>query len=250
MPFQAVATQRLYEQVAKQVADLIARGEFGPGDRLPPERDLARLLGVSRPTVREAMIALEIAGLVEVRVGAGIFVTLQATVERADAAVRRIARAGPSPMELLGARLLIEPEVAARAAAMAEPEALQAIAETLEQMEAAVDTPAHRAADQLFHGRIAAATHNTVLVSLVDEIWGQMFTPLFERMGARSGLIPQARDATLDEHQAIYKAIAAGDSAGARRAMTNHLSNVERILAEGDAGDQIDPLLASAGVAR
>ena len=75
MPFQAVATQRLYEQVAGQVTDLVARGEFKPGDRLPPERDLAKLLGVSRPTVREAMIALEMAGLVEVRVGAGTFVT-------------------------------------------------------------------------------------------------------------------------------------------------------------------------------
>ena len=82
MPFQAVATQRLYEQVAGQVTDLVARGEFKPGDRLPPERDLAKILGVSRPTVREAMIALEIAGLVEVRVGAGTFVTEKAKTER------------------------------------------------------------------------------------------------------------------------------------------------------------------------
>ena len=82
MPFQAVATQRLYEQVAGQVTDLVARGEFKPGDRLPPERDLAKLLGVSRPTVREAMIALEIAGLVEVRVGAGAFVTDKAGSQR------------------------------------------------------------------------------------------------------------------------------------------------------------------------
>src|ERR1700742_4999805 len=79
MPFQAVATQRLYEQVAGQVTELVARGEFKPGDRLPPERDLAKMLAVSRPTVREAMIALEIAGLVEVRVGAGTFVTDKAS---------------------------------------------------------------------------------------------------------------------------------------------------------------------------
>ena len=84
MPFQAVATQRLYEQVAGQVTDLVARGEFKPGDRLPPERDLAKLLGVSRPTVREAMIALEIAGLVEVRVGAGTFVTDKASTNGAS----------------------------------------------------------------------------------------------------------------------------------------------------------------------
>ena len=89
MPFQAVATQRLYEQVAGQVTELVARGEFKPGDRLPPERDLAKVLGVSRPTVREAMIALEMAGLVEVRVGAGTFVTDKAKNGETDGAAVR-----------------------------------------------------------------------------------------------------------------------------------------------------------------
>ena len=70
MPIQTVESQRLYQQVAGQLGELIRQGEFLPGDRLPPERDLARQLGVSRPTVREAMIALEIAGLVEVRTDA------------------------------------------------------------------------------------------------------------------------------------------------------------------------------------
>src|SRR5688572_10659467 len=110
VPFQAVATQRLYEQVAGQVTDLVARGEFKPGDRLPPERDLAKLLGVSRPTVREAMIALEIAGLVEVRVGAGAFVTDKAVVSGA-ANGRLFEGVGSSPLELIAARRTIEPEV-------------------------------------------------------------------------------------------------------------------------------------------
>jgi DNA-binding FadR family transcriptional regulator len=74
VPFQAVAAQRLYEQVAEQISALIAAGEFRPGDRLPPERDLARQLRVSRPVIREAMIALELAGSVEVRTGAGTYV--------------------------------------------------------------------------------------------------------------------------------------------------------------------------------
>src|SRR5690606_33485005 len=74
MPIQLVEAQRLYQQVADQISGLIRTGELGSGARLPPERELARQLGVSRPVVREAMIALEIAGLVEVRVGAGAFV--------------------------------------------------------------------------------------------------------------------------------------------------------------------------------
>src|SRR6185312_10296733 len=111
MPFQAVATQRLYEQVAGQVTELVARGEFKPGDRLPPERDLAKMLAVSRPTEREAMIALEIAGLVEVRGGAGTFVTDKArlvngtSTNGTDISVHRLFEGvGSSPLELVAAR--------------------------------------------------------------------------------------------------------------------------------------------------
>src|SRR3954465_10216332 len=145
MPFQAVATQRLYEQVAGQVTDLVARGEFKPGDRLPPERDLAKLLGVSRPTVREAMIALEIAGLVDVRVGAGVFVTDKAKNGTANGATngRLFEGAGSSPVELVAARRTIEPEVAALAAKCASAAEIVAIAETIAMISAAQDTPEH-----------------------------------------------------------------------------------------------------------
>ena len=74
MPFQPIDSQRLYQKVADQIGELIRSGEFKPGHRLPPERDLSKQLGVSRPVVREAMIALELAGLIEVRTGAGTFV--------------------------------------------------------------------------------------------------------------------------------------------------------------------------------
>ncbi|HEX3063454.1 MAG TPA: GntR family transcriptional regulator, partial [Usitatibacter sp.] len=74
MPLQAVDNRRLYRQIADQIAALIERGEYGPGQRLPPERDLAKQLGVSRPSVREALIALEVEGYVEVRVGSGVYV--------------------------------------------------------------------------------------------------------------------------------------------------------------------------------
>jgi DNA-binding FadR family transcriptional regulator len=239
MPFQAVATQRLYEQVASQVTELVARGEFKPGDRLPPERDLAKLLGVSRPTVREAMIALEMAGLVEVRVGAGTFVTDKAK-PNGEPTGRLFEGAGSSPFALIAARRTIEPEVAALAARNATQAEVAAIAETITMIGAAKDTPQHRAADHLFHVRIGLASHNAVLTAIVDECWADMYSPMFERMGALTGLIesrcsPQQRDKTKLEHGEIYLAIAAHDPAAARAAMNRHLEGVERILHEGDA---------------
>jgi DNA-binding FadR family transcriptional regulator len=251
MPFQAVATQRLYEQVAGQVTDLVARGEFKPGDRLPPERDLAKALGVSRPTVREAMIALELAGLVEVRVGAGTFVTDKAKANGTNG--RLFEGAGSSPFELIAARRTIEPEVAALAAQLATPAETAAIAETIALIGAARDTPEHRAADHLFHVRVGLASHNAVLTAIVDECWADMYSPMFERMGAITGLIasrcsPQQRDKTNAEHGEVYRAIAAHDPDAARAAMDRHLAGVERILHEGDAREA--ETLRLAGAAR
>jgi len=232
MPFQAVATQRLYEQVAGQVTDLVARGEFKPGDRLPPERDLAKVLGVSRPTVREAMIALEIAGLVEVRVGAGTFITDRAA---AGNGAHRLDGTGASPLQAIAARRLVEPSIAALAARMADKDDLAGIAETFEMMRHSAGTPAHRAADRLFHTRVAAATKNEVLAAIVDGIWAELFTPMFERMGTRSGLVAQERSEILVQHEAVYRAIAARDGPAAAAAMDRHLAITEHILAEGEA---------------
>ncbi len=242
MPFRAVATQRLYEQVASQVADLVVRGEFKPGDRLPPERDLAKALGVSRPTVREAMIALEMAGLIEVRVGAGTFVTEKAS-RNGETNARLFEGAGSSPFELIAARRIIEPEVAAAAAQVATRAEIDAIAETVRMIGAATDTPSHRSADHLFHVRIGLASHNSVLTEIVDDCWAEMYSPMFERMGAITGLIvarcsPQQRDTTVAEHEAVYRAIAAHDPAAARAAMDAHLIGVEAILAGGEAAEQ------------
>ncbi len=244
MPFQAVATQRLYEQVAGQVTDLVARGEFKPGDRLPPERDLAKMLGVSRPTVREAMIALEIAGLVEVRVGAGAFVTDKAVTNGAAASNGRLfENVGSSPLELIAARRTIEPEVAALAAQLATPDEIAAIAETVAMIAAATDTASHRAADHQFHVRIGLASHNNILTTIVDECWAEMYSPMFERMGAITGLIitrcsPQQKDTTIAEHEKVYRAIAARDPDAARAAMDAHLIGVEAILIGGDAAEK------------
>ena len=121
MPLQLVEPRRLYRQIADQIAGLIAAGEFPPGSRLPAERELAAKLGVSRASVREAIISLEIGGLVEVRVGTGIFVTAKQRPE-----VDRDA--GPGPFELLNARKLVEGEIAALAAVGATADDIEALA--------------------------------------------------------------------------------------------------------------------------
>src|SRR5512142_3187153 len=106
MPIQTVDTDRLYRKIARQLSELIASGEFAPGQRLPAERELAQQLGVSRPSVREALIALEIEGKVEVRVGAGVFVAPPRPVGLPPLSTDE----GEGPFELIRARRVVEGE--------------------------------------------------------------------------------------------------------------------------------------------
>lgn len=223
MPLQPIESQRLYQQVARQLRDMIAAGEFRPGERLPAERDLARTLGISRPTVREAMVALDIAGLVEIRTGAGIFVATQNAETGFDA--------GPGPFDLLAARRLVEGEVAAEAAVKADAAALAVIAAAIDDFERAAAAGQHgNEQDRAFHLGIAAATGNAVLVTLVDGLFRGMFEPLFERLSAQVGL-PENQRMTLADHRLIQAALERRDPDAARVAMHRHLNNVEAIVA-------------------
>jgi DNA-binding FadR family transcriptional regulator len=131
MPFHSIEPRRLYRQIADQIRTLIKSGEFPAGARLPPERDLAKQLGVSRPSVREALIALEVEGLVEVRIGSGIYVQ----PGNEDAGVGDAHEAEAGPYELLRARYVIEAECAALAAKSAKKPQLVAISDALEEMQ-------------------------------------------------------------------------------------------------------------------
>src|SRR3546814_9940537 len=126
MPFQPIEPRRLYRQIADQLRVLIQAGDFPVGARLPPERDLALKLGVSRPSVRVALIALELEGLVEVRMGSGIYVRSR------DAADSVVAE---SPLETIRARQLVEGELAAQAAELAQPAQVSGLREALQAMQ-------------------------------------------------------------------------------------------------------------------
>ena len=116
MPLQSIETRRLYQQIAQQLQQLILAGEFAPGSRLPAERELATQLGVSRPSVREALIALEVEGWVEVRTGSGVYV-----LERSARTGERLPVNAWGPLEVIRARRVIEGEIAALALVTAKP---------------------------------------------------------------------------------------------------------------------------------
>jgi DNA-binding FadR family transcriptional regulator len=237
MPFQPIVSQRLYQQVAGQIGELIRAGQFPAGHRLPPERDLAKSLGASRPVVREAMIALEIAGLVEVRGGSGAYVKAPSewVANRIQGGLMQVLTdAGPSPFDVIAARLLIEGETVFAAASEATKADLEGIAETITMMRSAIafGEPSEKI-DRLFHTRIAAATHNTVLPPIVESLWDGQFAPVFTALSTRTHL-PQNRAATLRDHSRIADALLAHDAIEARTAMRAHLGEVLRVLMRDD----------------
>ncbi|MBX4936460.1 FadR/GntR family transcriptional regulator [Rhizobium binae] len=226
--FSPVESRRLYRQVADQIRLMIASGELAVGQRLPAERELAEQLSVSRPTVREALIVLEVEGLVNIRMGSGIYVVR-----------RHAANAGASdrepvegPFELLQARAIIECAIAEEAAGCAKPEGVALLDEALMRMSGGVhEASTVLAADRAFHTGIAAIVGNATLVRVTGEMFDMRMTPYFAKLASHfEG--PTTWRSALVEHQAIRNAIAAGDTAGAKAAMRVHLTMSQKRFSE------------------
>ena len=221
MPLQAVEPQRLYRQIADQLRALIQSGEFVAGNRLPAERDLAKQLGVSRPSVREALIALEVEGWVEVRTGSGVYVLDRA--QHTQSAEKTIATTEWGPLELIRARRVVEGEMAAIAALQAKRKHLDAMRQALADMTrdaSAGVLPLE--GDRAFHSAIVESTGNVVLVETVHSFWDSRRGPLFTRLGGYFETVQSWRSA-IAEHTTILDAIAARDGPGARAAMHTHM---------------------------
>ncbi len=218
MPLQTVEPRRLYRQIADQISELISEGEYTPGSRLPPERDLAKQLGVSRPSVREALIALEVEGLLDVRVGSGIYVSQPG--ERGE---RDALQGDAGPFEVTHARWLIEGECAALAAknaSAAQQRAIRAAHADLIKKSKRDHNPLD--ADRLFHLSIAEASGNSALMLLVQTLWDQRMGPLYRSL-ERKLEYPKMAAETVREHQAVVSAIARRDARAARNAMRRHM---------------------------
>ena len=228
MPIQTVEPQRLYRQIAEQLRQLMASGEFAVGSRLPAERDLAVQLGVSRPSVREALIALEVEGMIEVRTGSGIYVQSTTAAKRPPAHTASDTSTEWGPLEVMSARILVESEVAALAAQNAQEKNIQAIRDGLQKMKqeaARHEIPCE--GDEAFHEAIAQACGNSVLHDTVQRFWIARKGPLFARLGDYFEH-PASWQAAIAEHQAVLDAIEAGDANAARKAMQKHLKQAHK----------------------
>jgi GntR family hexuronate regulon transcriptional repressor len=219
-------TRKLYQQVASTIMESIMSGKYKPGDRLPSERDLAAAFKVSRPTIREAMIALEIRGLAETRHGSGIYVTDQppASMSGGDLDI--------GAFELTEARRLFEGEAAALAATTITDECLQELNGIIAEM---IDENARKqqdwTADRRFHIAIARATRNTAIASVIENLLDMRHkSPLCVYMlerARRVGVQPR-----VSEHRRILVALGRHDPRAARNAMRDHLARViEDLLA-------------------
>ena len=221
MALKIVETQRLYRQIADQLRTAIQAGEWQVGERLPAERDLAKQLGVSRPSVREALIALEVEAFVEVRTGSGVY------VRKGPAASGTQATPAPptewGPLELIRARRVLEGEIAAIAATSAKRKDIAAMGLALETM---VDDAGKGIlplqGDRDFHCAIVQTCGNSVLIDTVQRFWDARRGPMFERMIDHFET-PESWNMAIEEHRKILAAIRQHDAAQARAAMHEHM---------------------------
>jgi GntR family transcriptional repressor for pyruvate dehydrogenase complex len=209
---------RLYRDIARRLMDRINDGTYPVGGRLPAEREISAEFNVSRPTVREAIIALEVQGVVEVRVGSGAYVRRQTSAAETPGF-------GVTAFELTEARLLFEGEAAALAATNISDEELAELAALVERIGKQQTTELAEADDREFHMLIARATRNAAIVRTIDSLW-----TLRQTSPDCALLHAKARTAqvkpVIEEHMAVVEALRSRDPARARAAMRTHLGAV------------------------
>ena len=223
--YKAVRSARLYEQIVQQIEDSILNGALKPGDQLPAERDLAQQFGVSRTAVREAVKALREKGLVEAFSGRGTFITngtSQAVKQSLDLHARFAQSEGSS--QLVEVREILEPEIAALAAARAEAQHIAMMSEAITVMDDAVDdVDAFIEADLDFHLALAEAAANPLILSLIDSIVG-----LLREQRTRTFYVEGGPQRGQYHHKKILKAVQDRDPEAAREAMKAHLKQVRQ----------------------
>jgi len=261
MPVKSIHNRRLYQQIADQLRGMINRGEYPPGSYLPPERELSQQFGVSRTSLREALIALEVIGLVRVRVGDGVSVVGPESASNdaaagpaSDRVLDRAMHRNPwvldpelgivanfdaeiPPFSLLQARRLVEPETAALAAGHATDAEITGIEEALQRNIADNrNRSATHPGDRLLHIRIADASGNPAYALLIRHLLGHKYGAMFQRVQElyTSADMPSRSES---QHAAIVAAIRERDPDAARAAMAEHLDSVIRIFSGSERAD-------------
>ena len=225
---------RRYRSVMENMVKLIQTGEFPPGGRLPPERELAELFNVSRPTIREAIIALEALGYVEVKTGSGIYV-----LDNSASTGNGIDHI--SPFELTESRALVEGEAAALAANLITAEELGELEKSLHEMadENQSGDLASGDADHKFHYIIAQATRNKMLQSIIEHMW-HVRNNAPQVFSAYKAICEMDGATRVEEHRTIYEALLKRDAAAARAAMPEPFARILNKLIATSEAEQIE----------
>lgn len=232
MPFQKVQPEKLSQSVVRQIELLILRGILRPGERLPSERDLSERLGVSRPSLRDAVAELQARGLLVSRAGAGIFVADVLGSAFSPALVELFSTHDEAVFDYIAFRRDMEGLAAERAALLGSDTDLQVIALIFERMEAAHQkrsSDEESALDAQFHMAIIEASHNVIMLHMMRSMYDLLRQGVFYN---RQVMFRQrtTRDMLLDQHRAINAALQARDPTAARAAVERHMDYVAEAL--------------------
>ncbi|MGO4320915.1 FadR/GntR family transcriptional regulator [Pseudomonas brassicacearum] len=216
------AERKPYQKIADQLRNYIAQGDFKAGSRLPPERDLTQLLGVSRPSLREALIALEIDGDIEIKMGSGVYVRAKPKDGKNPSMTL-----GESPSELMQARALIEGESVILACLHGKKSDYRYLQECIDAMRASIANGLPPLEDdRRFHQRLAKMSGNSALVRIITALFDERHNPISAHLSKHSENA-LTWEAAVVEHEAILHAVANKDVLGAQTSMRQHLSRSE-----------------------
>lgn len=232
MGVEMTKTGRLYQDIGIQLRERIAAGEYRIGDRLPPEREIAGQLGVSRAVIREALIMLELEGLIEVRKGSGVYiVNLPDASSHFAASANETVDAGP--FEMLQARQVLESHIAQFAATQVTKGDIVKLRQALElERQQLAGGELDDSGDEMFHFAIAEATQNSVLAETAKDLWNRRHnSPMWNQLHSRITDL-EYRHQWLKDHEQILSAFMKRDPEAAYKAMWQHLENVKQTLLE------------------
>ncbi|HAD29092.1 MAG TPA: GntR family transcriptional regulator [Rhodobacteraceae bacterium] len=232
MPFQKIQTERVADTVVRQIEQLILRGILRPGERLPSERDLSERLGVSRPSIREAIADLVERGLLTTRAGSGIFVDDVLGSAFSEPLIKLFSSHEEALFDYIAFRKDLEGLAAERAARVGSDTDLKVISTLFKKMENAHTkrNPAEEAAlDAEFHMAIVEASHNVFMLHMMRSMFEMLRAGVFYNRQVMFK-VRTTRTALLDQHRTIHNAIAARDPEQARKAIEDHLNFVESCM--------------------
>ncbi|CAH0537335.1 FCD domain-containing protein [Vibrio marisflavi] len=227
LPFEP---KRRYQEIGLILRKELVEGSFKQGDRLPPERDIAERLNVSRTVIREAIIMLELENLVEVKKGSGVYVV---NIPSESSLNDKVVSDEAGPFEILQARQFLESNIAEFAATQVTPSDIAKMKQALRrEKEELLEGTEECLGDETFHLCIAEATQNSVLVDMVRQTWERRKTsPMWKKLHARIST-HNYREEWIEDHARILSALQRKDPALAKNSMWQHLENVKQKLLE------------------